>query len=162
MKTLHLIRHGKSCWDNPQLADINRPLKRRGIKASKLMAEPIAVAGCDFTHVHCSSATRAQMTIARISAQLADNIDWHTDERLYTFSHDELLTWFRGIDDVQQNVVVVGHNPALTDLINELTPTSIENLPTCGYAQLRCDIDSWQQLTAGCAVLATFITPKLV
>ena len=160
MKTLHLIRHAKSSWDFPELADIDRPLNKRGKKACVKMAEPIVAAGCDFKTIFCSPALRAQQTINRISKALDDSLLWQTEQHLYTFSFDELLKFCVELDDELDEVVLVGHNPGFTDMCNFLIEDYIENLPTCGYGQFACDIDSWAQLNENCAQLVEFITPK--
>ena len=160
MKILHLIRHGKSSWNDPKLTDIDRPLKKRGIKACNIMAHPIVVAGCDFKSIYCSPAIRAQQTIAGISKALDDTLVWQTEQHLYTFSFNELLSFCQTLDDELDDVVLIGHNPGFTDMCNFLADDYIDNLPTCGYAQLRCDIGSWTELKQECGILVEFITPK--
>lgn len=162
MKKLHLIRHAKSSWDNSYLADIDRPLNERGMRSCQIMAAPIADAGCPFTAVFCSPAVRAQSTIEQISEALTDReIDWQVDSALYTFAFQDLLEWCKGLDDAIAEVVIVGHNPAMTDFINEMSDRTIDNLPTCSYAQLWFEDLSWQTLSVGSAQLVSFLKPKM-
>ncbi|MEL7492728.1 MAG: histidine phosphatase family protein, partial [Cyanobacteria bacterium J06554_11] len=115
MKKLHLIRHAKSSWNNSYLADIDRPLNRRGVKACQIMAPQIAKAGCTFETVFCSPAVRAQATIEGIAQALSSQaITWQTDDRLYTFEARALFSWCQALDEVLSEVVVVGHNSAIT------------------------------------------------
>lgn len=140
MKKLHLIRHAKSSWADPSLADKQRPLNKRGQKSCGVMAKLILSVGCHFDHVFCSSAVRAQLTIKLINKNLTGaEIQWQLDDELYTFESDDLLRWCQGLDDVMSEVVIVGHNPALTELCNRLTGCYLDNIPTCGYVQLGCE-----------------------
>lgn len=161
MKTLHLIRHAKSCWDNPGLSDIARPLNPRGIKACASMAKPMRKAGCDFAHVFCSPAVRTQTTIELLSQQLPHKIHWQLDPALYTFTDAVLLDWLQQRDNHLASVVIVGHNPALTDLCNRLSQSTLANIPTCGYVQLISAAESWHELGEGSMELTGFLTPKL-
>lgn len=162
MKTLHVIRHAKSSWDDISLADIDRPLNARGIRACSTMAPEIIDSGCDFAHVFCSPARRAQLTIEGIYQALDRQFDWHNERALYTFSGDALLSWCLQLDDDLDEVVLVSHNPGITELCNELSDQYFDNVPTCGYVQLRCDVERWSKLSAGCASVATFLTPKML
>lgn len=160
MKTLHLIRHAKSDWGDSLLIDKQRPLSKKGLRSCEAMAHQIAAAGCDFSNVFCSPAIRAQSTIEAMVKALDKSIEWIVEPSLYTFSSNDLLTWCRKLDDSLDNVVIIGHNPALTILCNEIANQNIVNMPTAAYAQLSINITSWQQLIAGSAKLSTFLTPK--
>ena len=162
MKTIHLIRHAKSSWDDDALADIDRPLSKRGIRTCRFMAGHIRDAGCGFDNVFCSPAVRAQMTIELIKGALPDiDIQWQTDEDLYTFDCSDLLTWCRALDDGISEVTIVGHNPASTDFCNRLSKADINNVPTCGYVQLTAREDCrWQDISEMDFELITFLKPK--
>ncbi len=167
MKTLHLIRHAKSSWKDESLADIDRPLAPRGIRACALMAEKIAAAGCGFSHVFTSAAVRAQATIRLIAETLGIvQMSWTVADGLYTFSAHDLLEWCR--DNLPADIdqaVIVGHNPAMQDLSNLMQDAAagkrIEKLPTCAYVQMVLDDDSWTRLGPGRLKLITFLTPKM-
>ncbi len=162
MKTVHLIRHAKSSWKDPSLSDLERPLNNRGYKSCQLMAEPIVRAGCNFDKVFCSIAKRAQMTIQGINQALQDReIEWELDDSLYTFSSHNLFLRCREMDNSQADVVLVGHNPAMTDFCNTMGNRYIENMPTCGYAQLAFPQESWEALSPGTAEVVAFLTPKM-
>lgn len=163
MKKLHLIRHAKSSWADPNLSDVQRPLNRRGETSCEIMAPAVAAAGCGFEHVFCSPAQRAQSTAECFAKVLPDMaIQWQTDEQLYTFNGANLLHWCQAIDDALDEVVLFGHNPAITDLCNGLTGADVENIPTCGYALLTFEGDSWSELKPKAANLELFLTPKKV
>ncbi|EDX87062.1 phosphoglycerate mutase family protein [Synechococcus sp. PCC 7335] len=158
MKKLHLIRHAKSSHDNSYLADIDRPLNQRGLQACEVMAAQIAKAGCPFDPIFCSPAVRAQSTIEQISQALPERqISWQVDNALYTFRSQDLLGWCQALEEAVNEVVIVGHNPAMTDFVNEISDRTIDNLPTCGYVQLLFENDSWQNLSADSAKLVSFL-----
>ena len=164
MKTLHLIRHAKSSWKNEHLADIDRPLAPRGIRACSVMAHEISKAGCDFAHVFTSPAQRAQETIERIAANLKDGaFTWTVAEQLYTFSVQDLLAFCR--NDLPANIdhaVLVGHNPAFHEFCNWMIADPImEKLPTCAYARLELDADAWTGIGPRRMRLTAFLTPKM-
>jgi len=162
MKKIHLIRHAKSSWDRPSLADIDRPLNARGISTCRFMAQHIYEAGCCFENVYCSPAVRAQTTIELISECLTESdIEWQTDSDLYTFDSNKLFTWFSSADESLSEILIIGHNPALTDFCNELSNNYIDNIPTCGYVQLAADEDAgWQEISETAFHLTTFLKPK--
>lgn len=163
MKTLHLIRHAKSSWHDSALSDIERPLNKRGYKDCKVIGGALVAAGCCFEQVFCSSAQRAQLTITSINQAIeAQNIHWQVDDALYTFSAEHVIRWCHGLEDEVNDVVIVGHNPAMTELINQLSSNFIASLPTCGYAQLRCGINRWRELGSNCGELTQLLTPKML
>ncbi len=165
MKKIHLIRHAKSSWKDTSLADIDRPLNKRGIKTCRFMAQHIFDAGCCFDQVFCSPAVRAQLTIELIGNYLKGvNVQWQTEEQLYTFDSGTILDWCRTVDESIVELVIIGHNPALTDFCNALGNCNLKNIPTCGYAQLTYGkLDKkyrWRKLGEGSAELTAFLRPK--
>lgn len=133
------------------------------------MTPEIVKASCRFTHVFCSPAVRAQTTIEEIAAHLSiqqpeqlENCDitWQVDNALYTFVEKDLLKWFQSLDESLFDVVVIGHNNALTNFVNSVSGQYIENVPTCGYVQLEIE-GAWSALSPGSAVLVSFLKPKM-
>lgn len=162
MKKLHLIRHAKSSWADPELKDKQRPLNKRGIKACGLMARPVLMAAGELGTIFCSPAVRTQQTIELIDKTLKKNkLHWQLDNRLYTFDPEELLIWCQQLNDTLEEVTVVAHNPALTDLVNWLTDCKLDNIPTCAYVQLGFDGDSWQDLSENSCELLALLKPKM-
>lgn len=162
MKTLHLIRHAKSSWENPHLGDVDRPLSNRGARACPLMAPHILTAGCSFENVYSSPALRARSTIELIAHNLPQKeISWKLCDALYCFHHKELRKWCRDLDDDFDEVVIIGHNPALLNFCNKLTGARLENFPTCAYAQLvNPDLQYWNELEWNTFRLTHFLKPK--
>ena len=162
MKTLHLLRHAKSAWDQPGLADRERPLNKRGQRDAPRMGAALAA---QLAPMSCavSPARRAQLTLEGLCNgwPALGECQHYTEEDLYTFSADDLVEWIAAQDEHHQALFLIGHNPALTELVNELVgEVVIDNLPTAGYAELALDIDRWSDLREGCAVLQYSLFPK--
>ncbi len=162
MKTLHLMRHAKSAWDQPNLPDRERKLNKRGRRdaprrgaalANEVVPQIVAV----------SPARRAQLTLDGLVAgwPAFAGCKHHTDERLYTFDMQDLLEWLSLQSDAYRSVFLIGHNPALTDLVNELVGCwQLDNLPTAGYVHLTLDLENWSQVSGGCSTLVRTLFPK--
>lgn len=162
MKTIHLIRHAKSSWEDSRLTDVNRPLASRGLNDCKIMAPKILEAGWQPVNIYCSTAKRAQMTIRGIAdAASQRKISWLIDEALYTFSYTNLIQWLKQLDEEMNEVTMIGHNPAFTELTNKLSGYGLDNVSTCGYVQLRSDADLWLDLPTSNTELCCFLKPKM-
>jgi phosphohistidine phosphatase len=161
MKVLHLIRHAKSSWDNPLLGDIERPLKKRGRSDAQLVAPAAFAAGWRANSVYCSSATRARQTIVEWTAALQQGDgDVHYVDALYTFDYRHLIDWL--IHQRDSELSIVGHNPALLELIEWFSAEPLPKFPTCAYCQLEFDIKSWQESSRGTGKIVSLITPKML
>lgn len=126
------------------------------------MTRQMVNAGCKFEHIYSSPAERAKLTIKWIAKTLPEqNLNWHLDDDLYTFDGKDLLMWCRKLPDNEAEVVVIGHNPALTDFCNAMAGDVIDNMPTSSYVQLSFDVSSWKDLANGTAKLETFLKPKM-
>ena len=162
MKTLHLLRHAKSAWDQPGLSDRERGLNKRGRRDAPRMGAALAKRLQPLS-VAVSPARRAQLTFEGVCEgwpALAD-MPHHTEEYLYTFSCGDLLDWIAMQDDGCSALFMLGHNPAFTDLVNTLAGGHLlDNLPTAGYAHLTLDIERWSEVSAECAVLEYSLFPK--
>lgn len=161
MKTLTLIRHAKSSWKHPELRDFDRPLNKRGKKTAPEMGKRLARRRIVPDLMITSPAKRALSTAKSIAAQIGyGETNVITDERLYTENAAKLLEIIRDVRDVFNDVMVVGHNPAMTSLTNYLTSASIDNVPTCGVIRMRFKIIEWAELAEGRGELVLFDYPK--
>ena len=148
-KELLLLRHAKSAWGDPGAADRDRGLNKRGKRNAPEMGRALSTM-LDPVVIHVSPARRAQLTLGGLkdgwpALQALPHV---TEEALYTFSLDELVDWISARDDDVNTLFLIGHNPALTDLINWLCgDTVVPNLPTAGFARLTLDIESWADLS---------------
>jgi phosphohistidine phosphatase len=167
VKTLYLLRHAKSDWSDPDLADHDRPLAPRGRKAARRMGPFVAQLRPLPALVLCSSAVRAQATWAAIAQALDQSIGLHLVPDLYGASATELLDRIRQLPDDCDAVLIVGHNPGLQDLAVRLTddgdPTGmrqlLEKFPTAALATLSLE-GSWRQAGPGTWYLESLVLPR--
>ena len=161
LKHLTLLRHAKSSWDNPDLNDFERPLNKRGQRDAPLMGSYLAGQGVSFDLFLVSPATRARMTAEAIAEQLTIDSECLTfNKKIYQATVGELVALLRTIAEDRQNVLLVGHNPGITDLANYLVDGRLENIPTCGVFSVDLQVPSWQQLGRGAARLLFYDYPK--
>ena len=160
MKTLILVRHAKSSWTDPALPDRDRPLNDRGKRDAPKMATRLAKDGVNPDLILSSPARRARAT-ARIIAKALDykRKAIQEDDGLYAVEADDLLRVIRGLDDKLKSVMLVGHNPELTELAHGLS-SRIAYMPTCAVALFEFDIRSWSAAGREKPASVTFYAPK--
>lgn len=146
MKTLFLVRHAKSSWEDSGLSDRDRPLAQRGERDAPKMAKHLAKQDVDLDLILSSPATRALAT-AKIFAEKLQykkkNIV--VDERLYPGHVHQLFELVRGLDDKLRRVMLFGHNPAFLEFAHRLSKT-IKRMPTSAVAAFVFDAKSWSEL----------------
>ena len=145
MKTLTIVRHAKSSWSEPRLSDRERPLNRRGERDAPVMGKRIADAGIRPSLIVSSPATRAWTTARVIAEQLSYPTEFlQRENQLYLASLNDLLDIVVAQDDGFNSLIIVGHNPGLTDFVNFLSPGLTNNLPTTGVVAVNIDQDHWK------------------
>lgn len=160
-KTLILMRHAKSSWDNPTLDDKDRPLNKRGKRDAPEMGKRLAGDGFTPEVVISSPARRALKTAQSAALELGfEKSDVVIEDNLYSWDSNSALEAIWGLDDKLASVMIVIHNPAITDLVNELTGSDIENIPTSGVAVIGFDAEKWSKVQAGTGELVEFDYPK--
>ena len=162
MKILHLLRHAKSSWSQPGLADRDRALNKRGRRDAPRIGRALAERIEPMT-IAASRARRAQLTLEGlcIGWPAIAKLTHRQEEALYTFSDSDVADWIRAQDDSLSSLFIIGHNPAFTCIINTLCGTAaLDNLPTAGYARLNLGIESWRDLRRGCAQLDELLLPR--
>jgi phosphohistidine phosphatase len=161
MKTLILVRHAKSSWDDAMLSDFDRPLNDRGKRDAPRMAKRLKEKDLLPDLILSSPAKRALATATLIAEGITFPVDQiKTDNRIYHASDDELLSVVQSIDDSFDLVILFGHNPGLTEFANRLTESRIDNIPTCGILSCKLDVSSWQKVKWGKAQVKFFDYPK--
>jgi phosphohistidine phosphatase len=165
MKRLYLLRHAKSSWDDPTLADQDRPLAPRGRKAAKVMARHLRRNGISPELVLCSPSRRTRQTLKRIAPHLGKNAKVQIEPELYAASAATLLGKLQEVPDEVDSVMLIGHNPGIQDLALSLARTGSENakvrskFPTAALATLELNA-TWRELGPGSAELVSFAKPK--
>jgi len=162
MKTLYLLRHAKSSWDDESLDDEDRPLTKRGKRDCQLVSNELARSGRSFKQVFCSSARRTQDTLRRFKAEspVFDSSQITVDEGLYTFDMQTLLDWLKNLPHDIDQALIIGHNPALIDLANFLYDGKIGHFGTCTFVELEVNVEYWDQLRSDSAKLIEIVRPK--
>jgi phosphohistidine phosphatase len=159
-KHLVLLRHAKSSWDDPNLADHDRPLNRRGQRAATSVGHYFRTQGILPDLVLCSSALRTRQTVQLL--QLAPHVEVLIEDGLYGTGPGELLARLRGVGDAVTSLLVVGHNPTIQELAITLTDDQerLQSFPTAALADLRIPVATWAGIGPTVATLDRFVTPE--
>ena len=161
MKRLTLIRHGKSSWKDSALADFERPLNQRGMRDAPRMGQRLASRGLVPDFILSSPARRAHQTATALAERLElSEPQLGYQSSIYQAEPATLLALIRGFDDKWRHVMIVGHNPGLTDLGNLLADGAIDNLPTCGLLVIEFAVDRWTEVAPRGGILTLFDFPK--
>ncbi len=168
MKTILILRHGKSDWQDTSRADFDRPLAPRGRKDAPLMGKVLARFNQTPGLIISSPARRAAETATLAAAAGGYKSEIQFEPGFYFEGVPAALKTLRRIPDSVERVLLVGHNPTLTDAVATLcwhqpTPKAEDlRLPTAGLVCLEAHITAWQTLSPGDAVLRWFIIPRLI
>ncbi|MDZ4306587.1 SixA phosphatase family protein [Allopontixanthobacter sp.] len=165
MKTLGLLRHAKSDWDDLAKRDFDRGLNDRGRRGATLIGTHIARYGTAFDLLLASPAERVRQTLSAALPQMEPQFD----ERLYLAGLDTLIEVIREKGDGANAMLVAAHNPGLQELLFALVSPSAEDelfddaapkYPTAAFAVFELEIDDWTQLAADCGRLVHFKRPR--
>ena len=165
MKTLGLLRHAKSDWDDMSLRDFDRGLNERGRRGAAVMGGHIREHGMAWDLVLASPAERVRRTLDASRLQLP--VRW--DEHIYLADSDALIQMLRRVEGDPAAVLVAGHNPGLQELIFDLVAPEHENalfgevsekFPTASFAVLELAIERWTDCAPGCATLVHLARPR--
>jgi phosphohistidine phosphatase len=159
MKTLYVLRHAKSSWDDAELADFDRPLNDRGETTAPFVGELMAENGFEPDLIVSSPAVRARETsrLVKEAAQMPAEIVY--DDRIYEASPRTLQIVAASIDDRFASAMLVGHNPGMEGFVRLLTGRS-EEMPTTALAVIDLDIERWAEIDTGLGTLRRMIRPK--
>ncbi|HRE38739.1 MAG TPA: histidine phosphatase family protein [Chitinophagaceae bacterium] len=145
MKTLLLVRHAKSDWENPALEDFDRPLNERGKRDCPAMARRLLDKNINIDAIISSPAKRA----AKTAKAFAESYDLKKSrlqfkEELYMAGSAAFTAVIESADEKFESIAVFSHNPGITDFANELTNARIDNIPTCGVFAIKINTDTWK------------------
>lgn len=159
MKTLLLLRHAKSDWDNTTLPDFERPLNERGRKAAPLMGELMRERKIQPDLILCSPAERTRQTVALVSDAAGFTTAPRFEERIYDAEVARLLEVISEIEETASVVLVVGHNPGMAGLVEHLTGQAA-SMPTAALARVSLDIENWDEIREHAGRLEWLVKPK--
>ena len=144
MKTLFLIRHAKSDWNDHSLDDIDRPLNERGKRDAPVMAHRLLDKGIAIDAFIASPAKRAWKTASIFAAVYKrDKEDIISRPELYAAPQEVFYDVILTADKKFDSIAIFSHNPGITDFANLLTDTRIDNIPTCGIFAIKVDAHTW-------------------
>lgn len=161
MKTLLLVRHAKSSWGDSNLMDRERPLNKRGKRDAPHMGRILWEKKFYPDLIVTSFADRAFDTAQLIAEQInypQDKIS--QSEKLYHASIKDFMSVVKETNDDVNTLMVIGHNPGLTEFVNFISPANISNVPTCGVVCLEFNFDKWDSIINSRGILRFFEYPK--
>jgi phosphohistidine phosphatase len=148
LKILTIVRHAKSSWKDTSLSDRKRPLNTRGERDAPVMGRRIHEHGIRPSLIITSPAKRAWTTAKIIAREIHYPLEFlQREDGLYLASLEEILDTIVAQDNGFNNLMIVGHNPGLTDFANFLVPGLTNNLPTAGVVSVEIDQDDWSLYT---------------
>jgi phosphohistidine phosphatase len=163
MKEIWLMRHAKSDWSDPMLADVDRPLNKRGKKDAPRMGRWLASSGHRPDLVVSSPAVRAQLTARAVVEELGLGLElYRTWPEFYPGSVWQTLEYLKALPEDLASVLLIGHNPVMEDLVCQLTAEISPHIrmPTAAVALLVGEMTNWNMLQTGAFVLKQLVTPK--
>ena len=161
MKTLYIVRHAKSSWEDPLLDDFSRPLNDRGKRDAPKMAKRLKEKRINPDLMLTSPARRSLATCKRMAEVLDYKEDKiKIDRDLYHASHDQILSVLKLVKDKHEALMIFGHNPGITDFVNAVGNLNVDNVPTCGVVAFDLPIDSWKDISFGTGKLNFYDYPK--
>lgn len=169
MKRLTLLRHAKSSWDDPVSRDFDRPLNKRGERAAVTIGRHAREQGLHFDYLIASPAVRVVETLDKFIEGFGQTLDANWDRRIYLASSATLMDVLRDLPDAAGDVLMMGHNPGMEDLILALVPDDGSSLlrddvevkfPTASLAILEIGVDHWNDVATNKAKLVSFTRPR--
>lgn len=168
MLRLLLLRHAKSSWDHPGMADIDRPLNDRGRRSTPVIGRYMAENGLIPDRILCSSAQRTRETLAGLLPFFKAPVDVNITGRLYHTTEDTYLPVIRSMAGTAKTLLLIGHNPATQDTALETVATSNSadlaamdiKFPTCALAEISFAAKTWQAVGENSGNLERFIRPR--
>jgi phosphohistidine phosphatase len=148
-KVLHLVRHAKSSWDYEGIADIDRTLKSKGIQNAYEISRKLKMSDEVPDMIVSSPANRALHTAVIFARIFGFSLkELQINNLLYESPAYKILEFIKAIPDKSKSLMIFGHNPDLTDLVNHFIKSPVENIPTSGVAKLVFKCQSWKEISA--------------
>ncbi len=156
MKTLYIVRHAKSSWED-DVIDHQRPLNKKG-KGDMIKVSDYVASHFKKPDIMISSDANRALTTAmafKKAFHMTEN-NFFIKNSMYDFSGGNVLEEINGCPEDVNILMIFGHNHALTHLVNKLGNQFINNLPTCGFVQIDFETNSWQNITNGKTIATVF------
>lgn len=165
MKTLYLLRHGKSLWKAGTESDFERTLNNRGVTDAKKIGKYLVKNGAKIHSILCSPATRTKQTLEYVLQSLGTDVEVNFEQMLYGAQSNEVIDCIRQTHENVDSLLVVGHNPWIQEVSYRLSPGGIAKdqiamkFPTCSLCVIKFDSCDWQIGDAE-SVTSAFVTPS--
>jgi phosphohistidine phosphatase len=161
MKTILLVRHAKSGWDDPSLSDIERKLTDRGKSDAKTMAQRLQERSIKIDAFVSSTAKRAKKTAKIFMEEFEkDKKKLELRPSLYEASEKDFYDVVESLDDKDKTVALFSHNPAITDFANSLDTTAVNDMPTCSIYAIKVKTKTWKDFRESKKEFLFFDYPK--
>jgi len=161
VKTLTLIRHAKSSWNETGLTDRDRPLNDRGERDAPVMGARLAASDIRPSLLISSPAARAWTTARLVAAEIGYPREFlQREEELYLANVKRIIGVLQRQDPNFNSIMLFGHNPGLTDFANYLAPDVTPNMPTCSVVAVDIETDDWDLSTLPPCTLRLYDYPK--
>lgn len=158
-RQLYVMRHAKSSWSDPGMADFDRPLNARGQAAAPLMGQRLQAQEIRVDIILASTARRVRETLSRLESQWQHGGQVIWEAELYLADCSTLLRHLSMLDASWSRVMLIGHNPGLSALVMTLTDLPVD-MPTAAIAALECPAQNWSQATKERWTQRDYWTPK--
>jgi len=160
MKTLYLIRHAKSGWNEPNTSDFERKISKKGKKDINTIGSYLSLIGIMPQLILSSCALRAQETSDLLADKIAFDGKTHYLQELYQTGVETIREIISIQEDNIDSMFIVGHNPQLHELANTLIDEHISKFPSLGIIAIDFEIDSWEEIYTVKGSIDFFIFPK--
>jgi len=160
MKTVLFARHAKSNWNEAGISDFARPLNSRGEEDAPRMASYLQQSAYIVDQIISSDAARALATATEYKNCLTPNKEIIHDHSLYLASHLDIADVVKNIPSKYSNVMIVGHNPGMTEIVDHYAEGRVQDMPTCSIAIIQFDVADWNEIKVGKGHLLAFEYPK--
>ena len=147
MKTVLFSRHAKSSFNQPGLSDFERVLNDQGLADSKAMSNYLKSCGYVIQKIISSDAKRALQTAKSHRELLTPDLEIDKSSELYLASHLDIIQLIKNMSSKCSTIMLVGHNPGMTEAVNALANEAIEDMSSCGVVIVQFEIEKWADLT---------------
>lgn len=159
MKQIYLLRHANSDWSSLNQQDFDRPLTKKGIEEASKLSNYFYNQSILVDKVFCSSAERTKQTFDLCS----DGLKYQISEaiyldKLYLAKSDEIISLIKKLSNSTSSILIIGHNPAMLEIINALSDSESINYPTCSLAEIIVE-SLWKDLSLKECKLKSFTKP---
>ena len=162
MKTLLLARHAKSNWGDKNFSDFDRPLNEKGKADAPIMALCLQQCGYLIHQIISSDAARALETAEEYKKHLTPEQSLITHHDLYLADAETIVDIVSRISPSHSAVMIVGHNPGMSDALNYYCTENFDDMSSCGVGIIQFEVASWGEITEGSGDILGFENPKTI